>query len=249
MDDPHARVRELGELLRQELGDELLGLYLFGSLAVGGFVPGRSDIDLLAVVDSDVDEARLEKLERLHAAYAAEHPEWLERVEVGYVSRAALLTLAEEPEGTIAVISPGEPLNIKPVEWDWVLNWHGASTHDEVVSGPPPLELGPRVPAEAVRRAVTEQLHAWPQYARRPELAYVPAAQGYTVVTVCRALYALETGEQATKEAAAEWAAARYPDWAGFIRDALAAHRADLAGPHARTVAFVDFASGEATSS
>ena len=246
MDDPRARVRELGELLRQELGDELLGLYLFGSLAVGGFVPGRSDIDLLTVVQSDVDERQLEGLERLHAVYAAGHPEWVERVEVGYLGRTVLQTLAKAPKGTIAVISPGEPLNIKPVEWDWVLNWHVVSTKGEVVYGPAPLELGPRVSREAVRRAVTEQLRAWPQYARRPELAYVPAAQGYTVVTVCRALYALETGEQATKEAAAEWAAARYPDWAAFIRDALAAHRADLAGPHARTVAFVDFATGEA---
>lgn len=249
MDEPRARVRELGELLRQELGDELLGLYLFGSLAVGGFVPGRSDVDLLAVVERDVDEERFERLERLHVAYAANHPEWVERVEVGYLSRAALQTLAEEPKGTIAVISPGEPLNIKPVDWAWVLNWQGASTHDDVVYGPPPLELGPRVPPEAVRRAVTEQLRAWPQYARRPELAYVPAAQGYTVVTVCRALYALETGELATKEAAAEWAAARYPEWAAFIRGALAAHRADLAGPHARTIAFVDFATGEGSSS
>jgi hypothetical protein len=248
MDDPRARVSELGELLREELGDELLGLYLFGSLAVGGFVPGHSDIDLLAVVESDVDERRLEKLERLHAAYAAEHPQWVERVEVGYVSRAVLQTLAGTPSGTIAVISPGEPLNIKPVEWDWVLNWRGASTSGEVVYGPPPLELGPGVSREAVRRAVAEQLRAWPQYVRRPELAYVPAAQGYAVVTVCRALYALETGDQASKEAAAEWAAARYPDWAALIGDALTAHRADP-GPHRRTIAFVDFATREGSSS
>jgi hypothetical protein len=55
----------------------------------------------------------------------------------------------------------------------------------------------------------------------------------------------LETDERAaTKEAAAEWAAARYPERAAFIGDALAAHRADLEGPYARTIAFVDFAAG-----
>jgi hypothetical protein len=155
-------------------------------------------------------------------------------------------TLAETPEGKIAVISPGEPLNSKEIDWAWVLNWHGACTRGEVIRGPQPLVLGPEISDETFRRAVQAQLQAWPEYARRTELAYVPAAQGYAVVTVCRALYALETGEQTTKDAAAEWAAARYPEWAEFIVDALAAHRADLAGPHARTIAFVDFASGGA---
>ena len=46
MDEPRARVAELAELLDREFGDELLGLYLFGSLPAGGFVEGRSDIDL-----------------------------------------------------------------------------------------------------------------------------------------------------------------------------------------------------------
>jgi aminoglycoside adenylyltransferase-like protein/nucleotidyltransferase-like protein len=245
MDDPRALVAELAGLLEQELGSDLLGLYLFGSLAAGGFVEGRSDIDLLAVLARDVDEDRLAALERLHGEFAAAHPEWIERVEVGYLGRSVLQTLSDGPRGTIAVISPGEPLNIKPVGWDWVLNWDGAVRRGEILRGPRPLDVGPPVSEESFRRAVTEQLRAWPEHARRPELAYVPAAQGYTVVTVCRALYACETGEQTTKEAAAAWAAARYPEWADFIREALAAHRADLAGAHARTVAFVDFAAGE----
>jgi hypothetical protein len=247
MEDPRARVAELAELLDREFGDELLGLYLFGSLPAGGFVEGRSDIDLLAVLEEDVDDERLEHLVRLHTGFAAGHPAWIERIEVGYIARTVLQTLAGTPRGTIAVICPGEPLNRKEIDWAWVLDWHGACTRGEVIRGPHPLELGPDVSPEAFRRAVRAQLEAWPAYARRHELAYVPAAQGYAVVTVCRALYALETGEQATKEAAADWAAARYPEWGEFISDALAAHRADLAGPHARTIAFVDFAAGESS--
>ena len=246
MDDPHARVADLAALLDREFGDGLLGLYLFGSLAAGGFVEGRSDIDLLAVLERDVDEERLERLERLHAAFVAEHPDWIERVEVGYVSRDVLRTLADEPSRTIAVISPGEPLNIKEFDWGWALNWHGACSQVEVVRGPQPLELGPAISPDSFRRAVAEELRGWPEGVRRPSVAYLPAHQGYIVVTVCRALYTLETGQQTTKEAAAAWAAARYPEWAAFITDALAAYRADLAERHAATIAFVDFAKAEA---
>jgi Domain of unknown function (DUF4111)/Nucleotidyltransferase domain len=245
MDDARARIAELAELLEREFGDELLGLYLFGSLPAGGFIEGKSDIDLLAVVQRDVDENRLARLKELHARFVATHPDWVERVEVGYLGRAVLQSLAGTPAGTIAVISPGEPLNIKAIESDWVLNWHGVCARGEVVRGPQPLELGPVVSPAAFRRAVSAQLAAWPEHARNPTVAYVPAHQGYIVVTVCRALYALENGEQTTKEEAAAWAAARYPEWADFIRQALAVYRSDLAGPHARTIAFVDFAAQE----
>ena len=246
MDDAHVRVAELAELLEAELGADLLGLYLFGSLAAGGYVDGRSDIDLLAVLERDMDEQRLPALERLHAAFAARHPEWIERVEVGYIGQSVLQTLADTPAGTIAVISPGEPLHIKEVEWDWTVNWSVASTKGELIRGPQALALGPAVSAATFRRAVRAQLRAWPGHVRSRTLAYVPAAQGYAVVTVCRALYALETGEQTTKEEAAAWAAERFPERADEIRAALVAHRADLGAAHARTVEFVDFAVREA---
>jgi predicted nucleotidyltransferase len=51
--EPRDRVAELTTLLRDELGGSLLGLYLFGSVAAGGFVAGRSDVDLFAVVEDE----------------------------------------------------------------------------------------------------------------------------------------------------------------------------------------------------
>ncbi|WP_338551868.1 aminoglycoside adenylyltransferase domain-containing protein [Paenibacillus sp. KS-LC4] len=38
------------ELFKEELGDQLIGIYLHGSLAMGCFNPNKSDIDLLIVV-------------------------------------------------------------------------------------------------------------------------------------------------------------------------------------------------------
>jgi hypothetical protein len=47
--------RLVGEL-RLILGDRLSGVYALGSLALGDFRPGRSDIDVYAVVDRPLDE-------------------------------------------------------------------------------------------------------------------------------------------------------------------------------------------------
>jgi hypothetical protein len=236
------RVAELTTLLGDALGPNLLALYLFGSLPAGGFVEGRSDVDLLAIVERDVDEALLEELRRLHSDFVRAHPAWEERVEVGYVGRAVLQTFGTRPAGTMAAISPGEPLHLKDATWGWVLNWHGACSRGETLLGPPPLELGPAVTAEAFRIAVWELLEEWRGDVREPTIAWVPAQRGYAVVTVCRALHALETGEQTTKEAAAAWAAERFPEWAEFVRASLADLRADHRGRQARAIRFVDFA-------
>ena len=55
MTDPEAFAHRLDQVVRQTVGDRLVGTYLHGSAALGGFVPGRSDIDLLVVVDGPVD--------------------------------------------------------------------------------------------------------------------------------------------------------------------------------------------------
>ncbi len=44
-----SEVNTLRTELQRLLGQNLLGIYLHGSLALGGFQPGRSDIDVIVV--------------------------------------------------------------------------------------------------------------------------------------------------------------------------------------------------------
>lgn len=227
--------------LERQLGSGLLGLYLFGSLATGAFYPGKSDLDLIAVLDAEIEEgAQLEALRRMHDSFVAERPEWVERVEVSYVSREVLRTFGDRPSGRLAVINPGEPLHVRDAGYNDLLDWHGVCNGGETLSGPPPLDLGPEVRPSAFRRAVEATLQEWPSRVRGPWVAYVPAHQGYVVVTLCRALYALATGEQTDKETAAAWAAERFPDYATFIQEALATYRADVSESHQALIAFAD---------
>ena len=64
---------------------------------------------------------------------------------------------------------------------------------------------------------VRAHLRSWPKwldaYTRR-------AAQGYAVITACRALHLCETEEAVSKQAAVRWALDRYPRHALFIEQA-----------------------------
>src|ERR671915_1924807 len=76
--------------IRDALGDDLVGVYLRGSLALGGFDAATSDIDLLVVVERPVDDAGMHALADLHARIARGANRYADRLEVSYVDRAAI---------------------------------------------------------------------------------------------------------------------------------------------------------------
>lgn len=94
------------------LGDDLAALWLYGSSVAGGFDPGISDIDLAAATSSDIEAIDLGGLERMHHGLIRRYPDWEERIEVVYLSRATLETFRTSA-GALAVISPGEPFHVR----------------------------------------------------------------------------------------------------------------------------------------
>ena len=109
---PQADVPEvdalLGELRTQvqaTLGDELLGLYLYGSMVTGGYTVGISDVDLLAVTTSTLGDATLQALR--HARGAKDSLPRLARSDRGGLCIVRGLADVPPANRTIAVISPG----------------------------------------------------------------------------------------------------------------------------------------------
>ncbi|MEK6256599.1 MAG: nucleotidyltransferase domain-containing protein, partial [Chloroflexota bacterium] len=56
----NALLLEILAVLRNVLGENLRGLYLYGSLVGGGFVEDVSDIDLFALLDLELNETEFE---------------------------------------------------------------------------------------------------------------------------------------------------------------------------------------------
>ncbi len=69
------------------LGRNLVGLYVFGSVASQAYDPGVSDVDLLVVTAQLLTAAEYELLRVMHEELPAEREQWKDRIEVEYVSR------------------------------------------------------------------------------------------------------------------------------------------------------------------
>ena len=210
---PEALLQRLRRAIPAAAGAGLLGLYVHGSWVAGDFDPRRSDVDLLAVLAADPGADLVRRLGALHDRLVAEHPEWADRVEVEYVSRDAL---ADRRSGAhrMARISPGEPLHVVPVSEHFVLDWHAARTSGVALHGPPAAELLPDIPDVEWTAAVRATARSWPDWV---EDMRGPGGQAYAVLTVCRALVAVEQGRQVSKRAAATWAAEALPHRAELV--------------------------------
>jgi predicted nucleotidyltransferase len=245
---PHADIdRLLSDLLdrlRHIMGRRLVGLYLYGSLVTGDFDPDISDIDLLAVTDSDIDKRDFDQLEHMHDDLAAKYQQWQGRIEVAYLASAALRTFKSQVS-PIAIISPGEPLHIKAAGKDWLMNWWVVREKGVTLFGPAPTTLIEPISKREFLQAVQEHARSWREWIG--DMRDQPG-QAYAILTLCRALYTSSYGEQVSKQLAAQSAQQRFPEWADLIQNALAWRAGwrdeivDAAATFPETVRFVDFA-------
>ncbi len=210
---------EIALQLTDALGDELLGLYAHGSWVNGDFAPLRSDLDMLAVLRAQPDEALLSLVGHTHARLAARHPQWAGRIEVEYVALSTIEAFAADPgspgEHVIARISPGERLHLLPATSHRLLTWASVHSSGRVLCGPAPEALLPPVAAETVTAAVLAHVRDWPTWVHDMRQ---PGGQSYAVLTVCRALHLVGEGRQVSKRQAADDAIAAVPEWAELIR-------------------------------
>jgi predicted nucleotidyltransferase len=212
-----ALLDRLTEEIRRNTSDTLIGLYVYGSLVAGDFDKYRSDIDLLAVLDSDIEDETCGRLERMHARLVEDHPAWEDRIEVAYVPAPALWHFRTQT-GRIAVVSPGEPFHLKPAGRDWLINWYMIRQVDVTLYGPPPHTLIPEISQSEFVETAREHAEWWK--GRVYEMS-TPGARYYAVLTMCRALYTNTHGTQASKKQAALWAKAYLPQWASLIQQSL----------------------------
>jgi predicted nucleotidyltransferase len=197
--------------MRAVLGDGLIGLYLYGSAVTGGFDAGVSDLDLVAVTRGNVTELELSGLDKVHRKVIERDHAWADRLEIVYVARRTLSNgLASRDR--LAVISPGEPFHVTGPASDWTQNWYLVRETGIALFGPSPSWVMPPISHADFLAAVGRYL----DYLRnKPSL-------GYAVLSACRAVRTIQTGNQCSKQEGAVWVREQMPEWAWLINRALA---------------------------
>ncbi|HEX3491135.1 MAG TPA: nucleotidyltransferase domain-containing protein [Streptosporangiaceae bacterium] len=213
-------------LLAERLDDFgwVTDLLVAGSLATGDYVPGVSDLDLVALTEGPVDRARQEILTSLHRELDQGAAQGLDLGCV-YVDAGRLADLGTpHPMWTHGSLVQRGLSGVTRAE----LVRHGFA-----VLGRPPVAVLPEMTDDDVRRAARAELCGyWAHAARRPRWWLNPVIADLGLTSMARGRYALATGQLLTKTQAIEQAHA--PAW---LKDQLRARRRGqpVASPRART--------------
>lgn len=207
---PYPNVNEILNTLvshiREILHDQLVGMYLFGSLANGGF-DEHSDIDILIVTNGEIPEDRFLALKEMHADVNKLDSPWAIQIEASYISRDALRRY--DPNNNVHPHMDrgnNEVLHMMQHATDWIIQRHLIRENGILISGPDPKALIDPPSPDDLRWAVARVLPLWvdPMF-DDPSRINSRGYQSFIVLSLCRMLYTLRTGKILTKPAAAQW--------------------------------------------
>jgi len=232
---------------QEVLGEQFIGLYLYGSLASDDFVPARSDIDFLVVTADELPAGLISALENMHARLWATGAKWALKLEGSYITQAALRRYNSE-DGPFPCVNEGK-FYLARHESDWVLQRHILREIGLAVAGPDIRPLIDPVSPDDIRAAVRGYLREWWQpMLRNPQRLQSREYQAYATLSMCRAFYTLQHGRVASKTDSARWAQRTFGErWISLIDRALAWPEGEQGDEIAETLRFLQFAlkSGE----
>ncbi len=216
-------VRELMNLL----ADNLVGVYLVGSLASGDF-DLDSDVDFLVVTKEELTESTVRLLRDIHVRlhnlgnYPAEH------LEGSYITLADLRDWSMVGKKELLYLDNGSTTFERAThdnKWHvrWILRERGLA-----LFGPAPASMLPPIPVDEmrseVRMTMRDCLAGFADAMDQP-LSFWNSrfGQSFFVLSFCRMLHTLHTGTVQSKLAGAQWAEQIVePRWIGFIQQAWA---------------------------
>lgn len=240
-----SEVNTLTAEFQRLLKENLLGVYLHGSLALGGFKPERSDIDLIVVTAQQIElEVKREIVELLLRISRFPRP-----VEISFLVKQAIfpyqnplpydLHYSEKWRDKMqqAVRDGGWRQWNATIQYDpdlavhlTVLRQHGICLYGEPIA-----EALPQVPEQDFRAGIIDDL--------REAMGKRLNDPMYFVLNACRVEAYVREGQILSKDAGGEWGRAHLPEqFRVLIEQALALYRGERPGRPAGRSALNDFA-------
>lgn len=227
--NPYPELREVlynfANEITAELADNLIGVYLVGSIATGDF-DLDSDVDFLVVTNTELTETNIKSLQEIQAkiydidCYPAKH------LEGSYISIGDLNNWHTVGEKELYYFDNGSTTfeqSTHDNKWHvrWILRERGITLigqKPEQITQPIPLhEL-----SNEIKMAMLEEMKAFEDEINRPRSFWNSRfGQSFAVLTYCRMLHTLHTGTVQSKKAGVKWAKQFVePKWVNIIDQA-----------------------------
>ncbi len=195
---------ELVIQIQNILKDNFLAAYLQGSFAHGGW-DEQSDVDFLIVIDQDLSETEVAQLQEMHPRIHQMDSYWAKHLEGSYFPKD-LLRYEDLDHTPIWYLDNGATELIRhrhdnELVVRWVVRERGIT-----LAGPPPAEFIAPIDEAALKNEVRTTMRDWGEEILTEKYSIANGwAQPFAVISYCRMLQTLATGEIHSKPAGVEW--------------------------------------------
>jgi hypothetical protein len=210
-------LEKLVSSVRGILGDNFVGAYLQGSAATGGF-DEHSDCDFAIVINDELSDNQVQKLQKNHKRIFNMGLEWAKHLDGSYFPLATLWDYANSGSD-LWYLNNGHSEMVRSdhcnsVVVRWILREKGV-----ILTGPEPATLIKPVPPDTLRRFILDYINYWgPQILSNRQEYCNNFYQTYLVLQFCRMLHDLHAGTANSKRCGAEWAKQNLDgSWADLI--------------------------------
>ena len=240
-----SEVNTLQTELQRLLGQNLLGIYLHGSLALGGFQPGRSDIDVIVVTAQRIDlETKRRCIELLLRISKMPGP-----LDIRFLVEQDLFPFQHPLPCDLhysETCRENYQQELRTGSWK---HWNGSAQRDPDLTlhltvlhqygiclyGKPIAEVLPPVPEQDFRDAIVKDVQVTLGDPLHDPISFV--------LNACRACAYLHNGTILSKDAGGVWGLAHLPEqYHPLIHQALALYRGERLGRPVGHAAWNDFA-------
>lgn len=218
-------LRTYVDALQDELAENLVGIYLVGSIASGDF-DADSDIDFLVITKNELTEDHIQPLEALQSRIHAMGPYPARHLEGSFISIADLNDWDAVGVKEVYYFDNGSTrieLSTHDNRWHvlWILRERGIP-----LIGPDPQTLCPPIPREKmaaeIKGTMIDARQMFADSIEQPlDFNNSRFGQSFYVLTYCRMLHSLHTGRVESKKAGMHWSKqVMEPRWVRLIEQA-----------------------------
>lgn len=212
--EPYPELPEVLEQFKagviQHLSDNLIGIYMVGSLATGDFDPD-SDVDFLVVIERDLSSDDVNNLQEMHRdiydrdCYPAKH------LEGSYIRKDFLCNEKTMLKEKIWYLDNGSrTLELSDHDNRWHVHWV-LREKGKILWGADPKTLMDPVPLRTLQFdviIVMDQLSNGFQNELLQPLGFYNSVfgQSFVILTICRILFTISSGKIESKKSGVMWA-------------------------------------------
>lgn len=203
------------EMLVRNFKNKIYGIYIYNSVALGAFIPNKSDIDIIVILNSSFSETEVDVLNSIHTHLKQSFP-------LGKYMEGMYLPIDSIGKYNNEIQPYLYFFNGKLKKYGYydinAVTWYTFKNYGIALTGPSTSYINISIESLDILKAMNYNLNTyWKKNAYKKFVYLTDIGVEFAVATLCRILFTLDNKTITSKTAAITYVISKYPDFSPLL--------------------------------